>query len=58
MKEDFTSGIKAAVANGTILGVVTLAEFELILKIILLLLTICYTAFQFYKAVKKKDQNG
>lgn len=44
---------KGILANGTILGVVTMAEAELFLKIVLLILTIAYTAVKLWKAVKQ-----
>jgi hypothetical protein len=61
MSEYIASGLKCIFINGTVLGVVSqdwkldLALIELMLKIILLLLTIAFTAFQFYRAAKKKD---
>lgn len=61
MNEYITSAIKCASINGTILGAVSvgwqidLALIELVLKILLLILTIAFTTFQFYKAAKKKD---
>ena len=55
MKNDMTLGLKALGANTAILSVVTLAEFELILKIVLLMMTIAFTAFQFWKSATKKE---
>jgi hypothetical protein len=54
MKEETIAGLRALIANGTILGVVTLAEAEMFLKVVLLALTIAYTAFQFWKAARAK----
>lgn len=46
---------KAWLANGTIIGVVTITQAESFLKLILLVLTIIYTAKKIW--FEKKDTN-
>jgi hypothetical protein len=49
--------VKAWATNGTILGIVTVAEAEAVLKVILLGLTCIYTGVKIFKSIttKKKE---
>ncbi len=47
--------VKTWVANGTVLGAVTLAESELVLKCMLLLVTILYTLLKCWRLWKGRD---
>ena len=58
-KDEFLSGLKCLLANGTVL-LATLADWKMaldlaesVLKVCVLLLTFCYTAYQWRKAAKK-----
>lgn len=46
--------IKAWLANGSVLAVVTWAEAEQILKVVLLAVTVAYTIFKFVQAARGK----
>jgi len=49
--------LPVGIVNGSVLAVVTLTDFETVLKIILLILSIVYTAVKIRQAVKgKRDE--
>jgi len=56
MNEHHSLAIKCLLANGTVFAGVQLSDIETVLKIILLLLTIGFTIYQWVKSAKKKDE--
>jgi hypothetical protein len=54
MNEHIQDAVKAIVTNTTVLAVVTFANVELLLRIVLLAVTIAYTSFQFWKSHQNK----
>lgn len=45
---------KVIIANAGVLGITSLTDIELILKIALLTLTICYTGYKFFLTYKNR----
>jgi len=56
--KDIIDIAKVIAINGTVFGVVTLAQIELLLKICLLLLSIAYTGFKFIEAIQRRKKNN
>jgi hypothetical protein len=53
MNERIASITTSILASGTVFGVVTLTNLELILKIVLLVITIGFTGYQFQRVIRK-----
>lgn len=51
--EDVTDWFKMFGVNGATFGVVSLTDLELILKIVLLFVTICWTCVKIVKLIKE-----
>jgi len=61
MNNNYIEFLKLFGINGTVLGVTTLTSLELVLKIILLFATICWTVIKIVEAInstKRKETNA
>ena len=54
----FNDSVQVTAINTTVFSIATFTNLEMILKILLLLVTIFYTADKWYHHKKNRDKNG